>query len=920
MNEGQQRLAERRASVEKEVREIEKGSTLGSSSSSSRRSNSTFKRRKSKKIPQKNERKSRFKSFCFCSFTSTSGFKKTLLPAAMKKRRMASLSLVLSLFLHLCCSVIGALGAEDVERREILEPTWPLPNGNSEDLTTNKNGKPNFVSSQLFRALPSHITRDKVRSSAILETLIKADDHEELRKIDSCREILEQDSDEKSKARAIETLINIVKENPKRKEAWRELGLALQLGRGQAGLALMEAYERDGKSDSSFKKRYERSAKNSNKGKRISMENKSFYFLQRAANLGDAGAHFELAFLYSTGFGGVVEKDERLAMTHHYFAARGGDVRSHLALGHRHSKGRFAPKSCQASVLYYHPASLKTVEPLTAPVIEENGQKGFENFRLSRDMKSPKKLKRQKDVVTYYQYAADLGNSDAQNAVGHAYLLGTKGLDVNYDVAVKYLDLAAAQGNVEAMSSLGHAYANGLGVTQNNETALRWFKEAKKLGSPHASYGLAYMHLSGFGVEKNVQEAVKELLKAAEKGSMEAQFHLGALHVRGVAPLARDYTKANTYFSLAAAQGHSLASYNLAMMQLGGLGAPIACAPALDKLKLLAERSSTVVNVMENAREHFMRANYKESLYAYAKASEMGIELAQANAAYILERNFGGVQNHLSKEERKQFSLYFHELAADQGNVLSLLTIGDAHYAGWISSSISSEKDDDLEETLMLTDEDGNVVVPSDSNSDSNYEKAAQVYRRAAGLRSAAAMFNLGRMHEVGRGVAKDYHLAKRFYDSTLSAEPDAKFIIKFALWGLRFREWMDEKDWKNKDYRTIISDIFRELLLLRPGIFNSNIVSLGKDEPKPAKILTEKKTNQPPTKTEGGGGGASPSTSSSSSSATENIVKRTNKIIDWRKKNSDLMLVIVLGVFLVITLGVRSILAARHHHRHHRN
>jgi hypothetical protein len=43
----------------------------------------------------------------------------------------------------------------------------------------------------------------------------------------------------------------------------------------------------------------------------------------------------------------------------------------------------------------------------------------------------------------------------------------------------------------------------------------------------------------------------------------------------------------------------------------------------------------------------------------------MGVEFAQANAAYILERNFGGVQNHLSKEERKRFSLCFHELAAD---------------------------------------------------------------------------------------------------------------------------------------------------------------------------------------------------------------------------------------------------------------
>jgi SEL1 protein len=838
--------------------------------------------------------------------------------------------LCLFFFFFFCCSCCSSssFAAETAEEREILEPEWPfLPNRGGGDLSeqqqqqqhqsgegerseTWKEGRksssssPNFISSRLFRELPVHLTRNKVRSSAILETLMRTEsdreEEEDLRKIDDFRQILEAGQDESEKAKAIEGLINIVQEKPKRKEAWRELGLALQQGRHSV---VDEALARASKGGSAKKT-------NANEQKRISTEKKSVYFLQRAADLGDAEAHFELAFLYSTGLGGVVEKDEGLAMTHHYFAARGGDVRSHLALGHRHAKGRFAPKSCQASVLYYHPASLKTVEPVVAPVMGENGQKGFDNFRLSRDMKSPKRLKRQKDVVTYYQYAADLGNSDAQSAVGHAYMLGTKGLDVNYDIAVKYLDLAAAQGNAEAMSSLGHAYANGLGVAQNNETALRWFKEAKKLGSPHASYGLAYMYLSGFGVEKNAQEAVKELLKAAERGSMEAQFHLGALHVRGVSPLARDYTKANTYFGLAAAQGHSLASYNLAMMQLGGLGAPISCAPALDKLKLLAERSSTVVNVMENAREYFVRRLYKESLYAYAKASEMGVELAQANAAYILERNFGRVQDHLTKEERKRFSLYFHELAADQGNVLSLLTIGDAHYAGLISSSVSSKKDDGLEETLMVTDEDGNAVAPLDMNSDSNYEKAAEVYRRAAGLRSAAAMFNLGRMHEVGRGVAKDYHLAKRFYDSTLSAEPDAKFIVKFALWQLRVREWIEAKDWKNKDYKTIVSDIFRELLLLRPGIFNSNVMSVGEDDSKRVKKVIMKenarkeKTNPPP----------SSSSSSASGSATEDIAQETNKIIEWGKKNSDLMLVIALGVFLVITLGVRSILAVRHH------
>jgi len=56
----------------------------------------------------------------------------------------------------------------------------------------------------------------------------------------------------------------------------------------------------------------------------------------------------------------------------------------------------------------------------------------------------------------------------------------------------------------------------------------------------------------------------------------------------------------------------------------------------------------------------------------------MGLEVAQANAAYMLEQ--GGAW--YESADRLARVLYYHRLAADQGNVKSLLQIGDAYYYG----------------------------------------------------------------------------------------------------------------------------------------------------------------------------------------------------------------------------------------------
>ena len=44
------------------------------------------------------------------------------------------------------------------------------------------------------------------------------------------------------------------------------------------------------------------------------------------------------------------------------------------------------------------------------------------------------------------------------------------------------------------------------------------------------------------------------------------------------------------------------------------------------------------------------------------------------------------------------------------------------------------------------------------------------------------AMFNLGYMHELGLGMRRDIHLAKRFYDMAAETSVDAKVPVALAL------------------------------------------------------------------------------------------------------------------------------------------
>lgn len=215
------------------------------------------------------------------------------------------------------------------------------------------------------------------------------------------------------------------------------------------------------------------------------------------------------------------------------------------------------------------------------------------------------------------------------------------------------------------------------------------------------------LNLNGWGVPKNVDEAV-------------------------------------VCFSSASKGGNLLASYNLAMLYMQGIVGERtdACEDAAALLKKVAERGWAS---LAEAQKDFRNGEYDWSLYNYLKAADIGVELAQANAAWMLKEGYGyqGPLHHETETRMLRFSV-------SQGNREALVPLGDSY---WYGTGVNR-----------------------------SYERAAKAYSLAGKGNIAQALFNMGYLHQYGIGVSQDFHIAKRYYDRASQASKDAFLPVFFAL------------------------------------------------------------------------------------------------------------------------------------------
>ncbi|KAJ0105711.1 hypothetical protein Patl1_19607 [Pistacia atlantica] len=477
--------------------------------------------------------------------------------------------------------------------------------------------------------------------------------------------------------------------------------------------------------------------------------------IEAAADEGEPHSRSVLAFLY--GMGMMRERNKAKAFMYHHFAAEGGNIQSKMALAYTYLRQDMHENAvklyAELAEIAVNSFLISKDSPVIEPVRIHNGAE--ENKGALRKSRGE-----DDEAFQILEYQAQKGNVGAMYKVGLFYYFGLRGLRRDRAKALAWFSKAADRGEPQSMEFLGEIYARGAGVERNYTKALEWLTLASRQQLYSAYNGMGYLYVKGYGVEKKNYTKAKECFeKAADNDEASGHYNLGVMYLKGVG-VKRDVKLACKYFFVAANAAHQKAFYQLAKMFHTGVGLKQNLQTATALYKLVAERGPWN-SLSRWALESYLKGDVGKAYFLYARMAELGYEVAQSNAAWILDK-YGersmcmGESGLCTDVERHQCAHSLWWQASEQGNEHAALLIGDAYYYGR-----GTERD---------------------------YERAAEAYKHANSQANAQAMFNLGYMHEHGLGLPLDLHLAKRYYDQALENDAAAKLPVTLALTSLWIR------------------------------------------------------------------------------------------------------------------------------------
>ncbi|KAJ1568286.1 ERAD-associated protein, partial [Cladochytrium tenue] len=375
-----------------------------------------------------------------------------------------------------------------------------------------------------------------------------------------------------------------------------------------------------------------------------------------------------------------------------------------------------------------------------------------------------------------------------------------------------------------AASMLGQMYWRGEGVNQDNDTARKWFERGEELEHSGSLYRLGLMHLEGTaGFDRDVQKAFSYFTAAANMNVPEAQVSAAEIALQSGKPDA--YLKAFKLYSLAADHSNPpiMAIYRLGEMTTQGLGTAANCFAGTGFLKSVVERADWHDLTLHRAHGFFEAKDYESSLMFYLFAAESGYEVAQANAAYIIDKGLYSLDRSRSTSETLEYyySTSFNSTglfpkgsdpyeiafvlwnrAANQNNVEARVKLGDYHFyglglnvkkrkPGQPSNSQTTEQEEAVGQKSNSPDSvlrslwemfvsirfgNGNGVRTPD------FEKAALYYQVASDEHNALAQWNMGWMYEYGMGVAKSTVAAIRKHGAYLLSGKGVLAVLRTII------------------------------------------------------------------------------------------------------------------------------------------
>lgn len=524
------------------------------------------------------------------------------------------------------------------------------------------------------------------------------------------------------------------------------------------------------------------------------------WYHELASMTGNSTAQYMIGFMYATGIGGAVERDQAKALMYHTFAAEGGNTRSQMTLAYRFHSGIGTPRNCDDANYYYKMVADKAIQHYRSGppggntmdreslrwadaeggVYGEGASMSSWGPHAPRDGSHSSAEASLEDILEYLDLMSRKGELRATISLGRMHYEGARGLPRNFRRAMKYFKAVTKRywnkdGSVnpnhpagiaklaaKAAGNIGTMYLRGEGVEQNFGSALTWFKRGLANGDALCQHELGLMYLHGYGVSQDAFKAASYFKAAAEQDFAAAETRLGALFLdQG------DVETATRYFELAARWGSMEAFYYLAELSNGGIGRRRHCGMATAYYKMVAERAEAIHSSFAESNTAYYNGDFERALIAAMMAAEQGYENAQSNVAYLLDEQDSlfsldavlpfGRKARPGLLRNAALALIYWTRSAKQANIDALIKMGDYYLSG--------------------------IGTVADA------EKASTCYHTAAEAHhSAQSYWNLGWMHENGIAVEQDFHMAKRYYDLALVTNQEAYLPVKLSLMKLRIR------------------------------------------------------------------------------------------------------------------------------------
>lgn len=391
-----------------------------------------------------------------------------------------------------------------------------------------------------------------------------------------------------------------------------------------------------------------------------------------------------------------------------------------------------------------------------------NENEEIENFNEQKEneeesLKIEVKSEIPKDEVFMIKRAAEMGNQNAQMAMGESYFFGNPSLGVNQDYAQaqKYFEMAGGQNVAKAYHNLGLMNTHGFGVEKNYTKAIEYFEKSLNLGSNETYSGLGYLYYNGYGVQKNITKAIEYYKRVIDSGeNAEAEANLGGLYVelanndKSIQKKKEYHEQAAKYMMSAAKKKHQSGMYNLVVLYLKGVKINATCWELVDYMLEIVLKND-LLNLTERSFNYWKSGKIMKAFILSSIGGLIGYNYHIENIIFILKGNFNSMN-----------------FCKDPENKLCLLPF-------YYNQYLLNREDKALEL--------GDLFFYNSTYLNKNYKLSFQFYRALFDI-DPHAMYSLSYMYENGLGTEKNASKSNEILDDILKGVREGRFEVE-NLW-----------------------------------------------------------------------------------------------------------------------------------------